>query len=246
MFRPGDKVYVVVSKSGVKALMDYSGKERRPVKNIMIMGGSRIGQKVAKAFQEQANVKLLEVDKEKSFRVADELNKTLVIHADGKDLDFLKSEGIQRTDAFIAVTGSTDTNILSCLLAKRMGVRQTIAEIENMDYIDLAEHMGIDTIINKKRIAASNIFSFTIGANVSTLQYLTGTDAEVMEFDVEGNPPVTHKPVKSLNFPKGSIIGGVVRAGKSFIATGSTHIQPGDKVVVFSLPQAVEAVIKFF
>lgn len=245
-FQVGDMIHIVTNKGSIDSLLRYAGKERSRVKNLMIMGGSRIGQRTARAFQDSANVKLLELKKEKSFRIADELSNTLVLNADGKDIEFLKSEGIKRMDAFIAVTGNTDTNILSCLLAKRLGVKRTIAEIENIDYIDLAENMGVDTIINKKRIAASHIFSYTVGARVEALQYLTGTEAEVMEFDVPANAKITKKNLNNTNFPQGSLIGGVVRGERSFIATGDTRIQEGDQVVVFALPHAIGKVLKFF
>lgn len=246
VLQAGDMMHVVTNKGSIDSILWYAGKTKARIKNIMIMGGSRIGQNTARAFQKNTNVKLLELIKEKSFQIADELNDTLVLHADGKDIEFLKSEGIKRMDAFIAVTGSTDTNILSCLLAKRLGVKRTIAEIENIDYIDLAENMGVDTIINKKRIAASHIFSFTEGEQVASLQYLTGTEAEVLEFDVSAGAKILHKNLNDTQFPKGSIVGGVVRGKESFIATGKTHIQEGDKVVVFALPQAVNKVIKLF
>ena len=242
----GDIVYMVTNQEGINNLMKHTGKENFTIRNLMIMGGSRIGQETAKNFQNHANVKLFEVDKQKSFRIADNLNNSLVLNADGKDIEFLKSEGLQRTDAFIAVTGNTDTNILSCLLAKRLGVKRTIAEIENMDYIDLAENMGVDTIINKKRIAASHIFAFTVGPQVAAMQYLTGTDAEVLEFDVSKDTKVAKKQLKDMNFPQGSIVGGIVRGREALIATGDTTIKEGDRVLVFTLPQAVDKVIKLF
>jgi len=149
-------------------------------------------------------------------------------------------------DAFIAVTGDSEINILSCLLAKRLGVKKTICEVEIIDYISLAENMGIDTIINKKLIAAGRIFRFTSSEVVSTVKCLTGTDAEVLEFEVQPDTKITQATLNQMNFPKDSMVGGIIRGDTSFIADGHTLIKSGDKVVVFSLPSAISKVSKLF
>ena len=245
-FLPGDMVYVITVQSGVSKLMKISGKETVSVKNVMILGGSRIGTKTAARLEHQFNVKLIEKDPDKCFALADELEKTLVINGDGRDIDLLLDEGIKDMDTFIAVTGNSETNILSCLVAKRFGVKRAIAEIENMDYIDMADNMGIDAFVNKRLIAASHIFSFTLEAEVSAMQCLTATEAEVFEFVAHKESKITEAPLRELNFPKGAIIGGVIRGKKSFIAKGDTHIHPNDKVVVFALPFAVDKVVAYF
>ncbi len=245
-FLPGDMVYMVSNQSGVPSLMEYSGKKKIDINNIMILGGSRIGMLTAKEIGAQSNVKLIELDREKSYRLSNYLNNTLVINGDGRDMNLLMEEGLKNMDVFISVTGDSETNILSCVLAKNMGVKKTIAEVENMDYITLAENMGIDNIINKKLVTASRIFQFTTSESVSSIKYLTGTDAEVMEFIAKEDSKITKSPLNQINFPKGSIIGGVIRDKSSFIANGYTHIQPNDKVVVFALPSAIGKVNKFF
>lgn len=245
-FKEGDLVYIVSNEEGIRQLMDYSGKLDFEIKNLMILGGSRIGKKTAKVLEGRMNIKLLELDKEKSFELADTLEKTLVVNGDGRDIELLIDEGLPEMDAFIAVTGNSETNILSCLVARKMGVKKTIAEIENMDYIDLAENMGIDTIINKKRVAASHIFSFTMSVDVATVQCLTATDAEIMEFNVKANSRITKKILRDLNFPDSAVIGGVVRGDTSFIAKGDTRFQENDKVIIFALPQAIDKVAKLF
>jgi trk system potassium uptake protein len=246
IFQVDDMLYVITNQSGINNLMRYSGKQNYEINNVMILGGSRIGEKAAKALEGNTNVKLIETDREKCFQLADTLRNTLVVNGDGRNIELLIEEGIQKMDAFIAVTGNTDTNILSCLLAKRLGIKKTIAEIEDIDYIDLAGTMGIDTIINKKRIAASHIFSFTKEAKVSSLQFLSGTEAEVLEFEVSAKAKITSKEIKDLDFPTGAIIGGVIRGKSSFIATGNSKIKQHDKVVVFSLPEAIDKVVEFF
>ena len=161
-------------------------------------------------------------------------------------MNLLIEEGIKNMDAFISVTGDSETNILSCVLAKNMGVKKTIAEVENMDYISLAENMGIDTIINKKLVTASRIFHFTASETVTSIKYLTGTDAEVLEFVVNQDSKITRGALNQIDFPKGSIIGGVVRDKSSFIANGYTIIKPADRVVVCALPSAINKVGKYF
>ncbi len=245
-FKQGDLVYVISSQAGMKDLFKYSGKQQFEVRNIMILGGSRIGMKTAKALGNQHYVKMIEIDRQKSYKLSNLLPNTLVINGDGTNMELLKNEGLEKMDAFIAVTGNSDTNILSCLLARHMGVKRTIAEVENMDYIQLAENIGIDTIINKKLITASRIFRFTMSEEVSSLKCLTGTDAEVLEFVVRPGAKVLKAPLKDIDFPNEAIIGGVIRGKNSFIAYGDTLIKPYDRVVVFALPSQIFTVGKFF
>lgn len=245
-FLAGDMLYIISNQSGIPGLMEFSGKKKYDIHNIMILGGSRIGMLTSKEIGSQHNVKLIELDREKSYRLSNLLNNTLVINGDGRDMNLLIEEGIKNMDAFISVTGDSETNILSCVLAKNMGVKRTIAEVENMDYITLAENMGIDTIINKKLITASRIFHFTASETVTSIKYLTGTDAEVLEFVVREDSKITRGALNQIDFPKGSIIGGVIRDKSSFIANGYTLIKPDDRVVVFALPSAINKVGKYF
>lgn len=245
-FKANDIIYVISNPSGIKELMQFSGKERVQVKNIMILGGSRVGIGAANQLENKFNVKLVEEDKEKCFKLAGILNNTLIINGDGRNIDMLIDEGLKNMDAFIAVTGNAETNILSCLLAKQIGVKRTIAEIENIDYIHIAENMGIDTIINKKLITAGRIFRFTRSAEVSNIKCLTGTDAEVLEFIAHKGSKVTKGKLNEIDFPKDSIVGGVIRDNMSFIAMGDTQIKPNDRVVVFALPTAFTKLEKIF
>ncbi|MDF1575757.1 MAG: Trk system potassium transporter TrkA [Bacteroidales bacterium] len=245
-FEEGDLVYVISSRTGLKQLYKYSGKKQFEVRDIMILGGSRIGRKTADALGKQHYVKLIEKDRQRSYALSNLLNNTLVIHGDGTDMELLRQEGLEKMDAFVAVTGNSETNILSCLLAKHMGVKRTIAEVENMDYIHLAENIGVDTIINKKLITASRIFRFTMSEEVSSIKCLTGTAAEVLEFVVKPDAPATAGKLKDIHFHKEAIIGGVIRGKKAFIAHGETHIKPYDRVVVFALPGVIHTIGKFF
>jgi trk system potassium uptake protein len=242
----GDIIYIITNQSGIKSLMKNVGKDSQAINSIMILGGSRIGKLTAKDLGRQYSIKLIEKDREKAYKLSNFLNNTLVINGDGTNIELLLQEGIKKTDAFIAVTGNSETNILSCLLAKSMGVKRTIAEIENVDYISLAEKMGIDAVINKKVITASRIFRFTMAGEVSMLKCLTGTDAEVLEFVVQPNARVSSLPLKDIEFPANSIVGGIIRGNTSFIASGDSVIQAGDHVVVFALPSALGEIGKYF
>ena len=245
-FLPNDLVYVITGPGGVKEIMKYTGKQDIEVRNIMILGGSRIGIRTAMDFEDHSNIKLIDIDKEKCNKIAGYVNDTLIINGDGRDIDLLKEAGINSMDAFIAVTGSSETNILSCLIAKRFGVKKVICEVENFDYISIAENMGLDTIINKKVSTASRIFRFTMDSEVASIKCLTGTDAEILEYVTKPGSLITKGPVKSIEIPKDAIIGGVVRGRSSFIAHGNTQIKPGDTVIVFALPSAIYKVGRFF
>jgi len=245
-FQLGDLVYVISTHGGIDEMMKTSGKENFQAKSIMVLGGSRIGKHVALYLQKTCEVKLIDSDIKKCEDLAEILDNTLIINGDGRNVDLLEQEGIKKIDAFVAVTGNSETNILSCLLAKKMGVKKTIAEVENMEYINLAENTGIDTIINKKISAASRIFRHTSNPNVTQVKYMTGTDAEVLEFNVPANARITKGTLRSIDFPQDAIVGGGTRDGEPFIATGDTIIKANDKVVVFTLPSAYEVLSKYF
>jgi len=245
-FLPNDQIFVITTPEGMEMVLKLSGKENLKFDNIMILGGGKIGRRVARLLESTMNVKLIESNKEKSFELADTLKNTLVIQGDGRDIDLLAQEGIIDMDAFIALTEDAETNIITCLMAKHLGVTKTIALVDKVDYVPLAQTIGIDSLINKKLIAANNISRFIRRGEVLEIATLEGIDAEVLEYIVHSNAPVTQKKVKDLHFPKEAIIGGVIRDGKSFIIIGDSQIRPNDKVVVFSLPQGVKKTIKFF
>jgi trk system potassium uptake protein TrkA len=212
----------------------------------MIVGGGRVGRTTAMMLENSLNIKLFEIDKEKSLHLANHLSHTLVIQGDARDMQLMEDEDITGMDAFIAVTNSSETNILSCLHARKFGVKRTIALVENIDYIDISQNIGIDTIINKKLSTASYIVRFTMDAEVTSIKCLSGINAEVMELVAFPHSPVTRKPIKDLPVPKGSIIGGIIRGDKSYIAVGDFQIEEGDKVVVFSMPEIIHKVGKLF
>jgi trk system potassium uptake protein TrkA len=242
-----DQVYFSVPNYSLEKLYPIIGKEHVTIKNVMILGGSSIGKKTARNLcQDSFSVKLIEKSKDKAASIAEELNNVLVINGDGRELELLEEENVREMDAFIAVTGNSETNIMSCLVAKSKGVKKTIALVENMDYIDISQTIGIETLINKKLIAASNIFRHIRKGEILALANLHNIDAEVFEFEVQQNAKVTRKPIRDLRFPREAVFGGIIRDGKALMSFGDIQIQGGDKVIVFCLPEAISIVEKLF
>tara|TARA_B110000902_G_C14284229_1_gene578095 strand:- start:577 stop:1923 length:1347 start_codon:yes stop_codon:yes gene_type:complete len=242
-----DQVYFSVPNYSMKDLYPIIGEKQFNIKNVIILGGSSIGEKTARNLcEDNFKVKLIEKNKERAEILAETLTNTLVINGDGRDLELLEEENIRETDAFIAVTGNSETNIMSCLVAKSKGVKKTIALVENMDYIDISQTIGIQSLINKKLIAASNIFKHIRKGGVLELANLHNIDAEVFEFEVQPNARVTKKPIKDLRVPREALFGGIIRDGKALMSYGDIQIQSGDKVIVFCLPEAITAVEGLF
>ncbi len=246
-FKEGDKVVFMTSEGGDDELFELSGKVKTEVKNVMILGGSNIGFQTAKSLcHGKYKVKLVENNKEIAFECADALPNALVINGDGRNVELLEEENIGDMDAFISVTGNSETNIMSCLMAKSKGVKKTIALVENMDYYQLSQSIGIDTLINKKLLAANNIFRYIRRGEVVAMTKLNNMNAELLEFRVNSNSKITQKKIKDLDFPRSAIIGGVIRNDVGLIPLGEFQIQKGDKVVVCSLPRGIAQVEKYF
>ena len=212
----------------------------------MILGGSKTAVNVAKSLSKKYDIKLVEGDRHKCFELADDLSNVLVLNGDVRDVEFLEEEGIHNMDALIAITGNSETNIISALVAKNHHVAKTIALVENIDYINLSMDIGIDTMVNKKIIAANFIFRYIRQGDVITLTGLHGVDAEVLEFEVKEGSEVYNKALNQLNFPKSAIVGGVIRDGKGYITMGNFILQKKDHVVVFCLPECIKKVEKMF
>jgi len=247
VFKIKDQVYFSVTKDSINKLPKIIGTEQLKIKNVMILGGSSIGYKTARNLcEDKFEVKLIEKEKEKALNLAEKLPDTLVIHADGRNLELLEEENIRGMDAFIAVTGDSETNIMSCLVAKSKGVKKTIALVENMDYINISQTIGIDTLINKKLLAASSIFKHIRKGEILALANLHNIDAEVFEFEVQKNAKVTRKPISELKFPREAVFGGIIRDGKALMSFGNFQIQQGDKAIVFCLPEAISIVEDLF
>ncbi len=243
---PEDQIFVITTHVGIEQVIKLVGKDHTKLNNIMILGGGKIGKIAAKMLENSINLKLIESDKDKTLDLADYLEKTLVIQGDGRDIDLLAQEGIIDMDGFVAVTNDAETNIITSLMAKHLGVTKTIALVDNVDYIPLTQTIGLDSLINKKLIAANNILKFIRKANIISIATLQGIDAEVLEYVAKPGSLVTKKLVKDLKFPPNAILGGYIRDDKSFISVGDSQIEVNDKVVVFSLPGTIQKVEKFF
>ena len=247
-FKYHDLVFIISKRDGMEVLMKYIGKKDIEIKSVMILGGSPIGEIVARQMAKQMeSIKLIEMNKEKCLELSEKLpDNVIVVNGDGRNSDMLIEESIKDFDAFVAVTNSSETNILACVAAKRLGITRTIAEVENLEYIRLAESMALDAIINKKLITAGRIYKFTLSSKVRFIKYMSGTNAEVLEYIVAPDTTITKKPLKDMNFPKNAIIGGIIRGNEAIIAVGDTQIQAYDRVAVFALPEAVKEVDRFF
>ena len=243
-----DIVYFTTTRKYVPYIRKIAGKEDyADVRSVMLMGGSRIAVRTAQYVPDYMQVKIIDNDMARCNRLTELLDdKTLIINGDGRDMDLLVEEGLKTTEAFVALTGNSETNILACLAAKRMGVNKTVAEVENISYIGMAESLDIGTVINKKLIAASHIYQMMLDADVSNVKCLTFADADVAEFTVKEGSRITKHPVKDLGLPKGTTIGGLIRNGEGVVVMGNTLIQPGDHVVVFCLSMMIKKIEKFF
>ena len=244
-----DLVYFMTTKEYIPYIRKIVGKEHyTDVKNVIIMGGGKTSVRAALTIPSYMSVKIIEKDAQRCERLNEllENNEAMVIHGDGRDLGLLEEEGIKNTQAFVALTGNAETNILACLTAKKLGVRKTVAMVENLDYVSMAESLDIGTIINKKTIAASHIFQMMLDADVENLRSLMLVDAEVAEFTAAEGSRVTKKPVKDLGMPFGVTIGGLVRNGTGMLVNGNSQIQAGDSVMVFCHEQKLNNVEKFF
>jgi trk system potassium uptake protein TrkA len=247
IFKEGDNVVFITSEGGGEELCRLTGKSNTDIKSVMILGGTEIGFKAARDLSEKGfNVKLLEGDKERAFDIADKLPNILVIKSDGRKVDVLDEENIGDMDAFIAVGDNSETNIMSCLVAKSKGVKKSIALVENMDYFELSHSIGIDTLINKKLLAANSIFRYIRKGEVVAMTKLNNMNAELLEFEVKASSAICNKLIKNADFPRSAIIGGVIRGNTGYIALGDFKIQEGDKVVVCSLLRSIKGVEKLF
>lgn len=244
-----DIAYFMTTRQYIPYIRSIVGKERyADVKNVMIMGGGATAVRATALMPEYMKVKIFEADEARCDKLNEliDLDRAMVIHGDGRDIGLLNEEGIKNTQAFVALTGNAETNILACLTAKRLGVRKTVAMVENFDYISMAESLDIGTIINKKVLAASHIYQMMLDADVHNIHFLMSANADVAEFTAEPDSKVTRKKVFELGLPKGTTIGGIVRDGEGLLVSGGTQIEAGDSVVVFCHEVDMSRLEKFF
>lgn len=246
ILKENDIVYFISLKESIDNIIKICGKHKFKVKDVMIIGGSRIGLNTAELLEKDFRVTLVEKDKKRCEEMASTLKSTLVVNINGHDVKMLEEEGLTETDALVSVTADSEMNIMTSLVGKSHGIKKTIARIENFDYINLSQSIGVDTLINKKIIAADNIFKFVRKGNVSSVANLHGTDAEIIEFIVKKGSKITKKPLNHLNFPSLSKIAGVIRDGNPIIPFGDFQLQENDQTIVFSLTESIKKIEEFF
>jgi len=247
VFKNDDHVYFITCEDGVDELYKLMGTKKHKVNNVMVLGGGRVGFRVSKELSSQGyKVKLIEINSEKAELIAEKLPNVLVLNLDGTKVDLLNEENLDEMDVFISTTGDSQKNIMSCLMAKSKNIKKTIALVDDTDYFELSESIGVDTLINKKLLAANEIFRFIRKGNILELNKLNNMNAEVLEFLVSADSKVVNKKIKDIKFPRSAIIGGVIRNDKGSIALGDFLIQEGDKILVCSLYETINKVEKLF
>lgn len=244
----GDLVFTISRREGVTALHKLFGKSNIEISSAFILGGGRTSEMLARSLAANGiSVKIVEKDRERCIHLSENLpDSVLVINGDGRNSDFLYEEGIQQYDVFIALGESDESNVLSCVVARKFGVARTVAEVENIEYIRLAEEMGVDNVINRKLITAGRIFRLTLSGKARFVRYMAGTNTEVMEYTVAPGAPITKGPLKDLDFPQNAIIVGVIRGNDASIAVGDTTIETYDRVAIFAMPESLREIDRFF
>ena len=241
-----DIVYFMTTREHVDNLIPLCGKIERRIHDVIIMGGSRIARQLCQMAGDKFNFKILDPDREKCLKLSEQCHNALVINADARDTDVLSDAGITDADAFIAISDSSESNILTCLAAKEFGVKKTIAEVENLQFISEAEGLNIGTVVNKKLLASSRIFQMLLDRDTSTSKCLALADAEVAEIVAKEGSKITRAPIKDLRLSSYMTIAGLIRDGKGQLVSGNTPIQAGDRVVVFTLDGVIHKVEKLF
>lgn len=246
VFHRNDHIYFITREENIDAVINLVGKKKVKVKNVMILGGSSLARDTAKVLEQEYNVTLIERNKEKCKLLAEQLDSTLIINGDTSNFDMLEEEGLSRMDAFVALSGNSETNIIASLTAKNHGVYKTIAQVENKEYIHISQNIGVDTLINKKLITANNIFRFVRKGQVEAITSLAGVDAEIIEYVIHKKNQLTKKPLRELHFPSTAIVGGIIRGEETLIPNGDFQLQVNDKVIIFALPEAITKLEKLF
>ncbi|MBQ3606076.1 MAG: Trk system potassium transporter TrkA [Muribaculaceae bacterium] len=241
-----DILYFTTTRDHVDDLLEICGKTNYDVNKVLIMGGSRIAVRTIALAGDEFHFKIIEKNIETCRMLSEQCPDCDIIHGDARDIEVLRDVGISDVDAFIALTDSSETNILACIMAKEFGVAKTIAEVENLQLISEAEGLNIGTTINKKLLASSTIFQLLLDSDSSTSKCHALTDAEVAEIEARPGSKITRGPVKDLNLSRDMTIAGLVRDGEGMLVTGNTVIQAGDHVVVFCLAGALHKIERLF
>ncbi|MDM8520650.1 Trk system potassium transporter TrkA [Anaerolineales bacterium HSG6] len=242
----GDEVFVICDPEYTPTFISLAGKKDRPMRNVMILGGGLIGQFIATSLAPKANVKIVETDMEKAQKLADSIPRALIINGDGTDFDLLESEGLNDMDAFVAVTGNDEVNIITTLLAQHANVPRSIALVNKREYISIAPKLGVDATVSKQSLAVNSVRRYIQQQQVATIANIPSGDTQIIEYITQAGCKITRQPLKDINFPDNAIMGGILRNDKLIIPKGDTQVQAEDKVVIFTLPQTMSKVDKLF
>ncbi|MDE6612552.1 MAG: Trk system potassium transporter TrkA, partial [Muribaculaceae bacterium] len=242
----GDILYFTTTRDHVDDLLALTGKTEHKIKRVLIMGGSKIAVRLVNSAHEEFRFKIIESDLEICRKLPQKCPDCEIIHGDARDIDLLGDVGIADMDAFVALTASSETNIFTCLTAKELGVKKTIADVENIQFISQAENLNIGTVINKKLLASSTIFQLLLDADSSTSKCLALADAEVAEIEVQPGSKITRSAVKDLTLPRELTLAGLIRDGQGMLISGGTQLQAGDHVLVFCLAGNLHKVERLF
>ena len=243
---PRDQIFVISDPDYLSQYLEHIGKHDARIDRVMILGGGLIGQFIARAFGNELEVKIIESNASKSQEIADILPHSLIIHGDGTDVDLLAAEGITDMDAFIAVTGDDENNIIATLVARHLKVPRTIALVNKIEYMPITPTIGMDAVVSKQLLTVNAVLQFIRHRNVASIATLPGVHAEIIEFIAREGTPITRKALKDVRFPKNAMAGAVLHGDRLVIPTGDTRVKSGDKVIVFSLPNALGEVTKLF
>lgn len=241
-----DILYITTKREYIDELLELTGKVNQKIRRVLVMGGSKIAVRLANMMDDKFRLTIIDNDLERCRKLPQLCPDCDIIYGDGRDIDTLADAGIDEMDAFISLTASSETNILTCLTAKELGIKKTVAEVENIQFISQAEGLNIGTIINKKLLSSSTIFQMMIDSDSSNARCLALADAEVAELEVKVGSKLTKAPVKDLRLPRDITLGGLIRDGRGMLISGMTRIQPGDHVLTFCLAGAIRKVERLF
>ena len=243
---PGDHIFSVCAPDYIPEFIAHTGKKDININDVMILGGGLVGQFIARRLSGKKNVKIVESDSDKSRDIAVKLPDTLIIQGDGTDIDLMAVEGLQDMDAFVAVTGDDETNIISTLLARHLKVPRTIALVNKVEYLPITPGIGMDAVVSKQLLTVNAVYRHIQAQEVAAVASVPGIDAHIIEYIVEPTDKIARKPLKDIDFPRQAVIGAVMRGDEYIIPRGDTHIRSGDRVIVFTLPGSLSAVEKLF
>jgi trk system potassium uptake protein TrkA len=239
-----DIIFMPMRKWEVGDAIRFLGASAKPARKIMIVGGGRIGHYIASVMEAKADIKIIERSAERCKYLAKSLEKSIVLHGDGSDESLLFEENIEDMDVFVSVSNNEELNIMSSLLAKRLGVKKTITIVNRTDYLSLASGLGLETVLSPRMITANSILKFVRQGDILSLTTIAEGRAEIIQARMGTSTKLTGKALKDIRMPKSSLVGSIMRGEKIIIPSGDDIIHEGDKLIFFTLRESIKAVEK--